>query len=76
LDRLGDVGGLDFFGASEVGDGAADFEDPAVDAGAQAQLIVGKPPALLGDSQSLTFAGVERKPPNGEPLRLNQEEAQ
>jgi hypothetical protein len=29
-----------------------------------------------GDSQSLTFAGVERKPPDGEPLRLNQEEAQ
>src|SRR5215510_9806453 len=40
------------------------------------ELIVGKPPALLGDSQSLTFAGVERKPPNGEPLGLNQEEAQ
>jgi hypothetical protein len=32
--------------------------------------------ALLGDSQSLTFAGVERKPPDGEPLRPNQEEAQ
>ena len=25
---------------------------------------------------SFTFAGVERKPPNGEPLGLNQEEAQ
>ena len=34
LNRLGDVGGLDFFGAGEVGDGAADFEDPAVGAGA------------------------------------------
>jgi hypothetical protein len=30
LDRLGDVGGLDFFGAGEIGDGAADFEDAAV----------------------------------------------
>jgi len=39
LDRFGDVGGLDFFGAGEVGDGAADFEDPAVGAGAQAQLV-------------------------------------
>jgi hypothetical protein len=33
------VGGLDFFGAGEVGDGAADFEDPAVGAGAQAQFV-------------------------------------
>ena len=36
LNRLGDVGGLDFIGAGEVGDGAADFEDPTVGAGAQA----------------------------------------
>jgi hypothetical protein len=34
LDRLGDVCGLDFFAAGEIGDGAADFEDPAVGAGA------------------------------------------
>jgi hypothetical protein len=34
LDRLGDVGGLDFFAAGEIGDRAADFEDPAVGAGA------------------------------------------
>ena len=33
------MGGLDFFGAGEVGDGAADFEDPAVGAGAQAQFV-------------------------------------
>jgi len=36
LNRLGDVGGLDFFGAGEIGDGAADFEDATVGAGAQA----------------------------------------
>ena len=36
---LGDVGGLDLFGSLEVGDGAADFEDAAVGAGAQAQFI-------------------------------------
>ena len=29
LNGLGDVGGLDFFAAGEVGDGTADFEDPA-----------------------------------------------
>src|SRR5262249_31329528 len=39
LDRFGDMGGLDFFGAGEIGDGAADFEDPAVGAGAQAQFV-------------------------------------
>jgi hypothetical protein len=35
------VGGLDFFAAGEVGDGAADFEDAAVGAGAQAQFVDG-----------------------------------
>jgi hypothetical protein len=30
---------LDFFRAGEVGDGVADFEDPAVGAGAQAQFV-------------------------------------
>jgi hypothetical protein len=30
LNRLGDVGGLDVFGAGEVDDSAADFENPAV----------------------------------------------
>jgi hypothetical protein len=35
------VGGLDFFGAGEIGDGAADFEDPTVGAGAQAQFVDG-----------------------------------
>jgi hypothetical protein len=35
------VSRLDFFGAGEVGDGAADFEDPTVSAGAQAQFIDG-----------------------------------
>jgi hypothetical protein len=35
------VGGLDFFGAGEVGDGPADFEDPAVGAGAQAEFVDG-----------------------------------
>ena len=30
---------LDFFGAGEIGYGAADFEDPAVGAGAQAQFV-------------------------------------
>ena len=38
LNRFGDVG-LDFFGAGEVGDGAARFGDPAVGAGAYAQLV-------------------------------------
>ena len=33
------MGGLDFFGAGEIGDGAADFEHPAVGAGAQTQFI-------------------------------------
>ena len=36
---LGDVGGLDLFGSLEVGDGAADFEDAAVGAGAQTQFV-------------------------------------
>ncbi len=36
LNRLGNVSGLDLFGAGEVGDRAADFEDAAVGAGAQA----------------------------------------
>ena len=39
LNRLGDVGGLDFFGGGEIGDGAADFEYPAVGASAQAQVV-------------------------------------
>ena len=39
LNRLGDVGGLDFFRAGEVGDGAADLQDSAVGAGAQAQFV-------------------------------------
>ena len=39
LNRLGDMGGLDLLGSFEVGDGAADFEDAAVGAGAQAQFI-------------------------------------
>src|SRR3990167_1795567 len=39
LDGLGDMGGLDLLGSFEVGDGAADFEDAAVGAGAQAQFI-------------------------------------
>ena len=33
------MGGLDFFGAGEIGDGTADFEDPAVGAGAQTQFV-------------------------------------
>ena len=44
LNRLGDVGGLDFFGGGESGDGAADFEYPTVGAGAQAQFVLA--PAL------------------------------
>jgi hypothetical protein len=39
LNRLGDVGGLDFFSAGEVGDGATDLQDSAVGAGAQAQFV-------------------------------------
>ena len=39
LNRLGDVGRLDFFAAREIGDRAADFEDSAVGAGAQAQFV-------------------------------------
>jgi hypothetical protein len=31
--------GLDFFGAGEIGDGAADFEDPTIGASAQAQFV-------------------------------------
>ena len=38
---------LDFFRAREIGDGAADFEDPAVGAGAQAQLVDGRFEQLL-----------------------------
>ena len=34
LDRLGNVRRLDFFGAFQVGDGAADLQDAAVGAGA------------------------------------------
>ena len=34
LNRLGDVRGLNVFGAREVGDGAAYFKHPAVGAGA------------------------------------------
>ena len=41
LDRFGDVGGLNFFRAGKVGDGAADLEDAAVGAGAQAQFVDG-----------------------------------
>ena len=50
LDRFGDVGRLDFFRAGKVGDGAADFEHPAIGAGAQAQLVDG------GFEQLLTVA--------------------
>jgi hypothetical protein len=35
------VGGLDIFGAGKIGDGAADFKDAAVGAGAQAQFVDG-----------------------------------
>ena len=38
---------LDFFRAREIGDGAADFEDQAVGAGAQAQLVDGRFEQLL-----------------------------
>jgi hypothetical protein len=41
LNRLGDGGELDFSGAGEIGDGAADFEDAAVSAGAQSELVDG-----------------------------------
>jgi hypothetical protein len=47
LNRLGDVGGLDFFGGGEIGDGAADFEYPTVGAGAQAQFVLAPVPAIL-----------------------------
>src|ERR1041384_8884405 len=39
LNRFGDVGGLDVFGAFEVGDGARDFQHAAVGARAQAQAV-------------------------------------
>ena len=32
------MGGVDFFGAGEVGDGAGDFEDAVVGAGAQVEF--------------------------------------
>jgi len=35
------VGGLDFFAARKIGDGAADFEDAAVGPGAQTQFVDG-----------------------------------
>jgi hypothetical protein len=50
LNRFGDVRGLNFFRAGEVGNGAADFEHSAVGAGAEAELVDGgfqKPVAIL-----------------------------
>ena len=43
LNRLRQVGGLDVFGASQVGDGARHFEDAVVGAGAHLQLLHGRP---------------------------------
>ncbi|MFP6643251.1 MAG: hypothetical protein VCF24_06780, partial [Candidatus Latescibacterota bacterium] len=34
---------------------------------------LGKPPALPGDSQRLTFAGIEKSLPPREPLKVRQE---
>jgi hypothetical protein len=34
LNRFGGLGGLDFYRASEIGDGAAGFEDSTVGSGA------------------------------------------
>ena len=48
LNRLGDVGWLDVFGAGEIGDRAADFKDAAVGAGAQAQFVDGGFEKFLG----------------------------
>ena len=52
MNRLGDVSGLDFFGAGEVVDGATDFEDPALGAGASAQLVDGRFEKLLRANHS------------------------
>ena len=41
MNRLGDVRGLNVFGAGEVGDGAAYFKHAAVGAGAQPKLVDG-----------------------------------
>jgi len=42
LDRFTEVGGVDFFGGGEVGDGAGDLEDTVVGAGAEAELGQGQ----------------------------------
>ena len=39
LDGFGNVGDVDVFGLSEVGDGAGDFEDAIVGAGAEVQIF-------------------------------------
>jgi len=49
LNRLGDVGGLDFFGAGQIGDGAADFEDAAI--GALKPNLLMAVSALVGCSE-------------------------
>jgi hypothetical protein len=51
LNRLGDVGGLDFFGAGEVGDGAADFEDATVGTGALKPNLLMAVSGLVGCSE-------------------------
>jgi len=50
MNRLGDVGGLDFFGAGEVGDGAADFEDPTVGAGRSSLIVMAVSSSLSASS--------------------------
>jgi len=47
LNRLSDVCGLDFLSSGEVGYGAVNPEDPAVGAGASAQLVDGRFEKLL-----------------------------
>jgi hypothetical protein len=40
LNRFSDVGGLDFFGASKIGDGAAELEDATVSAALKPNLLM------------------------------------
>ena len=50
LNRFGDMGGLDVFGAGEVSDGAADLEDAAVGAALKPNLLMAVSRSLSASS--------------------------
>jgi hypothetical protein len=62
LNRLGDVGGLDFFGAGEIGDGAADFKDATVGRALRPNLLMAVSSSFSASSFTEQYRLISRAP--------------